>query len=79
MGKMIQRLFWVCQNGRIDPYRVLYWTEDYVECSLTVQAEELMRDGHEDYGIREHGKFQFNVSMEESMINLRDGRFVWVF
>ena len=42
MGKMIQRLFWVCRNGLVDPHQVFYWTEDYVECCLTVQAEKLM-------------------------------------
>ena len=42
MGKLIQRLLWVFLNQRIDPYRVLYWTEDFVECTLSLQAEKIM-------------------------------------
>jgi hypothetical protein len=34
MGKTVQSLFWVFLNQRIDPYQVLYWTEDYVECTF---------------------------------------------
>ena len=73
---MIQRLFGVFLNQRIDPYQVLYWTEDFVECTLSRQAEKIMRYGDAYHGTQEQGIFQFNVCIEESLINLRDGRFV---
>lgn len=58
---------------------MLYWTEEYVECTLSLQAEKLMRyGGAAYYGIREQGIFQFDMCIEESLIRLREARFVKV-
>jgi hypothetical protein len=54
---MTQSLFLVFLNQRIDPYRVLYWTEDYVEFTLSLQAEKIMQYGDAYYGTLEQGIF----------------------
>ena len=80
MGKLIQRLLWVFLNQRIDPYRMLYWTEDFIECTLSLQAEKIMRYGDSFYySTREQGIFQFTVCIEEDLSSLIEGRFVKVF
>ena len=65
-------------NQRIDPYQILYWTEDFVECTLSLQAEKIMQFGDNCYGNREQGIFQFDVCIEESLIHLIEGRSVQV-
>ncbi len=78
MGKLIQRLLWVFLNQRIEPYSCLYWTDDFVECTLSIQAEKLMRYGGRSFflGVRERGIFQFDLCIEEDLFRLGKGRFV---
>ena len=84
MGKMINRLFWVFRYQRIDPYRELYWKqefggiEDSLECTVTPHLEMLERFGHELFRTRERGIFRFDVCIEESLIRLKEGRFIEV-
>ena len=83
MGKMIQRLFWVFLIERIEPYRELYWKadhcglRDYLECRVSQQSEMRTRFGHE-VCTRERGIFRFDVCIEESLIRLKEGRFIEV-
>ena len=78
MGKLIQRLLWVFLTQRIEPYSCLYWTDDFVECTLSIQAEKLKRYGGRSFylGVREQGIFQFDLCIEEDLIRLIEGRFV---
>ena len=77
-GKIIRRLFWVCLNQHIHSYSCLYWTEDFVECTLSIKAEKLMQYGGQSFylDVREQGIFQFLVCIEEDLICLREGKFV---
>ena len=78
MRKIIQRLLWVFLQQRIEPYSCLYWTEDFVECTLTICAEKLMQYGGQSFflGNREECIFQFLLCIEEDLIHLMEGRFV---
>ena len=84
MGKMIHRLFWVFWYQCIDPYRELYWTDDYhgekdiLQCTVSPHEEMLTRFGQELYRTRERGIFRFDVCIEESLIRLKEGRFIEV-
>jgi hypothetical protein len=56
---------------------MLYWTEDFVECILSLQAENIMRYGDSFYySTREQGIFHFTLCIEEDLICLIEGRFV---
>jgi hypothetical protein len=57
---------------------MLYWTEDFVECTLSLQAEKIMQFGDNCYGIQDQGIFQFDVCIEESLIHLIEGRSIQV-
>ena len=78
MGKLIQRLLWVFLTQRIEPYSCLYWTDDFVECTLSIQAEKLKRYGGRSFylGVREQGIFQFDLCIEEDLFRLGKGRFL---
>ena len=66
--------FWVFLNQHINPYWVLHWTKDFVECTLSSQAEKTMWFGETYYGTQEQGIFQFHMCIEESLICLQDRR-----
>ena len=62
----------------------MYWTEDYggiedcLECTVSPHTEMLDRFGHELFHTRERGIFRFDVCIEESLIRLKEGRFIEV-
>ncbi len=58
---------------------MLYWTEDNLESTLSLQAEKItLYSGAFYYSTWEQGISQFDVCIEESLINLRDRIFVQV-
>ena len=56
---------------------MLYWKEDFVECTLSLEVETIMRYGDTFYhSTWKQGIFQFALCIEEDLICLGEGKFI---